>query len=44
MTKAGKDKVSHNAWKGGNRPMLRHLSKMFNAEMRAARDRAVRFI
>ena len=33
-------KVSGNAWRGGQRQMLRAMSKMLNAELRAARDRA----
>ena len=38
----GKDRVSRNAWKGGRRAGLRELSKMVNAEVRAARELADR--
>ena len=34
----GKVTVSRNAWTGGHRAQLRELSKLVNAEIRAARD------
>ena len=34
----GKERVSRNAWTGGHRAMLRELTKMVNAEVRAARE------
>ena len=34
----GKERVSRNAWQGGHRAQLRELSRMVNAEIRAARD------
>ena len=37
-TPEGKAMVSRNAWKGGHRAQLRELSKMVNAEIRAARE------
>ena len=38
VTPEGKARVSRNAWKGGHRAQLRELSKMVNAEIRAARE------
>ena len=37
-TPEGKARVSRNAWKGGHRAQLRELTKMINAEVRAARE------
>lgn len=37
-TPEGKERVSRNAWKGGHRARLRELSKLVNAELRAARE------
>jgi hypothetical protein len=37
-TPDGKRKASRNAYKGGHWLMLRELSRMVNAEVRAARD------
>ena len=34
----GKERVSRNAWTGGHRQELRELTKLVNAEVRAARD------
>jgi hypothetical protein len=34
----GKALVSRNAWAGGHRAQLRELTKMVNAEVRAARE------
>ena len=34
----GRERVSRNAWTGGHRAQLRELSKMVNAEVRAARE------
>ena len=39
-TPDGKAIVSRNAHKGGHRAMLRELTKMVNAEVRAARELA----
>ena len=38
VTPDGKERVSRNAWKGGHRAQLRELTKMVNAEVRAARE------
>jgi hypothetical protein len=38
VTPDGKERVSRNAWKGGHRAQLRELTKMINAEVRAARE------
>ena len=37
-THEGRAKVSRNAWRGGYRQQLRELSRMVNAEIRAARE------
>lgn len=37
-TPEGKAKASRNAWRGGHRQMLRDLSKLVNAEVRASRE------
>ena len=37
-TPEGKAKASRNAWKGGHWAMLRELSKMVNAEVKAGRE------
>ena len=37
-TPEGRAKVARNAWRGGYRQQLRELSRMVNAEIRAARD------
>ena len=34
----GKERVATNAWRGGHRAQLRDLSKLVNAEVRAARE------
>ena len=34
----GKQRVSRNAWTGGHRAEMRELTKMVNAEIRAARE------
>lgn len=34
----GKERVSRNAWTGGYRAQLRELTKLVNAEVRAARE------
>ena len=34
----GRQRVSRNAWTGGHRAQLRELSKLVNAEVRAARE------
>jgi hypothetical protein len=34
----GKARVSWNAWQGGQRPELRELARMVNAEVQFARD------
>jgi hypothetical protein len=39
----GKALVSRNAWKGGNRPELRELARMVNAEVRFAKDLTLLF-
>ena len=41
-TPEGKAASSRNAWQGGQRAQLRELSKMVNAEVRAARELAER--
>jgi len=37
-SRAGKERVARNSWRGGHRQQLRALSKMVNAEIRQARD------
>ncbi len=37
-TPGGKERVSRNAWKGSRQAQLKELSKLVNAELRAARD------
>jgi hypothetical protein len=34
----GRQRVSRNAWSGGRRAQLRELTKLVNAEVRAARE------
>ena len=34
----GRQRVSRNAWTGGHRAQMRELSKLVNAEVRAARE------
>ena len=38
----GRQQVSKNAWTGGHRTQLRELSKLVNAEVRAARELVLR--
>ena len=38
----GRQRVSRNAWTGGHRTQLRELSKLVNAEVRAARELVTR--
>lgn len=33
----GKERVAHNAWRGGHRQQLRELSKLVNAEIHQSR-------
>jgi len=41
-TEEGKAKVARNPWRGGHRQKLRELSKLVNAEIRAAKDALMR--
>ena len=43
LSPEGRQRVSRNAWTGGHRAQLRELSKLVNAEVRAARELVDRF-